>query len=331
MQIDIFRSDAFGLTQLTEAINLIPYAPTRLGQLGWFKTGGVSTTSVAVEMKQGVLTLVPAADRGAPGAVKTSPRGVIRQFKAVHLPQRVSVMADEVQNIRAFGTETETQLAMAKLNEKFEVARLDLDVTLEYQRIGAMKGVILDADGSTELLNLFTEFGVSQIAVDMNLDADATSVLTVCLGIKRSIEAELGALMYSNIRVMCSSGFFDAFVKHPAVVESYRRYQESIVLRSDVRAGFQFADMTWEEYRGSVNGSDFIGTDTAYAVPEGVPDLFVTKFAPANYMETVNTNGLPIYAKREMLPFDKGVDVEVQSNPIMYSTRPRAIVKLTKT
>jgi hypothetical protein len=64
-------------------------------------------------------------------------------------------------------------------------------------------------------------------------------------------------------------------------------------------------------------------------VPSGVSDLFVTNYAPADYMETVNTNGLPYYAKQEVMRMDKGVEIESQSNPISICTRPRSIIKLT--
>jgi hypothetical protein len=47
-------------------------------------------------------------------------------------------------------------------------------------------------------------------------------------------------------------------------------------------------------------------------------------------METVNTIGLPYYAKQERIPFDKGVQLELQSNPLHICTKPRAIIKLTK-
>ena len=68
--------------------------------------------------------------------------------------------------------------------------------------------------------------------------------------------------------------------------------------------------------------------DRAFAVPEGVPDLFITRFAPGDYMETVNTNGLPYYASQEIMKHSKGVEMEAQSNPINLCTRPHAVVEL---
>ena len=86
----------------------------------------------------------------------------------------------------------------------------------------------------------------------------------------------------------------------------------------------------WREYRGSVGGISFIGDDDAYLVPTGIADMFITRFAPADYMETVNTMGLPYYAKQEPMRMNKGIELETQSNPISLCTRPDAIVKLTK-
>lgn len=57
---------------------------------------------------------------------------------------------------------------------------------------------------------------------------------------------------------------------------------------------------------------------------------FITRYAPANYTETVNTMGLPMYAKAEPRKFNKGFDIEAQTNPLNLCTRPGAIVKLTK-
>ena len=46
-----------------------------------------------------------------------------------------------------------------------------MDATLEHLRIGAIKGQILDADGSAVIYDLFTEFGVTAHAeIDFDLD-----------------------------------------------------------------------------------------------------------------------------------------------------------------
>lgn len=331
MMLDVFKGDAFNMTALTAAILKIPYVPTRLGDMGIFDEEGVSTTSIAIELQNGVLTLVPSAPRGSPGPAKYEQPRQVKNFTPVHLPQRVGLMADEVQNLRAFGKETDEELAMSRLAKKLAIAKRDLTITHEWQRIGCLKGQVIDADGTTVLVNYFTEFGVTQQTKSIALSNSATKVLQETTAIKRLIEDKLGGLVFTGIEVLCSPEFFDALTSHPAVTESYR-YQSSQVLRDDLRDGFVYnRNMVFREYRGQVGAQRFIAANKAYAIPIGVPDLFKSYFAPAPYMETVNTVGLPFYAKQKSLDYDTGVEVQVQSNPLHICTRPEVVVELTAT
>lgn len=329
MNLDVFKGDGFSMIELTKAINLIPYLPTRIGSLGIFSPQPISTTSIQVEMQGEVLTMVPAATRGAPGQPVTQLRRNLRTLSTVHLPQVVSVNADEVQNLRAFGSDSEVETAMGLLTRRMAIGRRRLDLTIEYQRIGAIKGQVIDADGSTVLLDLFSTFGVTQQTESFVLGTDSTKVLQKILAAKRMMEDELGGVMYTGIRALCSASFFDAFTSHPAVIAAYQYWSTNSFMRQDNRAGFEFGGVVWEEYRGKVGAIPFIEDGSAYLVPEGVPDLFTTNYAPANYMDTVNTPGLPYYAQMESMDFNKGVNVETQSNPLSWCSRPRAIVKAT--
>lgn len=327
--LDIFKDDAFSLQSLTKAITDVPHVPNRLAELGLFSEDGINTTSLSIEKIGSSLALVPSASRGSPGKPMGNDKRSLVSMGTVHLPQRGSVSADEVQGIRTFGSETEVDAVATVVNKKLVKMRRDLDATIEWQRMGAIKGQVLDADGSSVLLDMFSTFGVSQQTKDMVLDSDATKVIIKTVEAKRLVEEALGGLTYRGLRSLCSAAFFDALVAHPAVEKAYYQWMSGQFTREDNRNGFYFGGVYWEEYRGSVGGNDFIGAGDAYLMPEGVPDLFVTNYAPADYMETVNTNGLPYYAKQEMMDFGKGVMLESQSNPISICTRPRAVVKLT--
>ncbi|WP_067521627.1 major capsid protein [Endozoicomonas ascidiicola] len=121
-------------------------------------------------------------------------------------------------------------------------------------------------------------------------------------------------------------GFYDARVAHDYVKDAYHRYQDSALLRNDPKSGFRFGDVDWEEYRGQVGDIPFIKSDEAYVIPEGT-GIFRTWFAPADYIETVSTIGLPRYAKQKTLDFDKGVQLHTQSNPLPVCLKPRAVIK----
>jgi hypothetical protein len=329
MHFDIFNNDAFAVSQLTGTINELPHQPGRIGQLGLFSEQGISTTSVSIESLGTTLTLVPSAARGAPGKPVTNDKRKLRSFNCVHLPQRGAVVADEVQNLRAFGSETEVETAQNLLNRKFAKMKRNLDATIEWQRIGAIKGQVLDSDGTTVLLDLFSDFGVTQQTLDFVLDNTATKVKQKCIDLQRLVEDELGGLQHTGVRVLCSRTFFDALTQHDAVVDAYDRWMDGQFKRETQREGFWFGDIWFEEYRGKVGSQDFIEANTAYAVPLGVADLFETYYGPADYMETVNTIGLPYYAKQWAMEGGKGITLESQSNPLSLCTRPRSVIKLT--
>ena len=328
MHMDIFNDDAFSVVSLTKAIEDTPFVPGRVGQLGIFSEEGVSTTSISIEKVGSTVSLVPAASRGSSGRPMGNDKRQMIPFTATHLPQRASILADEVQNLRAFGSESEVETAQRLMNRKLAKMRRDLDTTIEYQRIGAIKGSILDSDGSTELLNLHTAFGTSVTSHNLVLGTAGTKVRIKVIEARRKMEAALGGLTYSGARVLCSASFFDALVGHAKVEAAFDRYMNGEFLREDQRGGFYFAGVFWEEYRGQVGATKFIADGEAWMVPEGVPDLFVTNYAPADYMETVNTLGQAYYAKQEPKDFGKGIDVETQSNPIHICTRPAVPVKL---
>lgn len=329
MHMDVFNNDAFNVVSLTKAIEDTPYQPGRIGALGLFTEEGVSTTTVSIEKIGSTISLVPAGSRGSPGKVMGNDKRRMIPFSAIHLPQRASIIADEVQNLRAFGSETEVETAQGVMNKKLRKMRRDLDTTLEYQRIGAIQGSILDADGTTELMNLHAAFGTTPTTHSLVLGTAGTKVRTKVVEAKRKMEQALGALQYSSIRVLCSATFFDALVGHSTVEAAFDRYMDGQFKRDDLRGGFYFAGVFWEEYRGQVGSTKFIADGEAWMLPEGVPELFSTSFAPADYMETVNTLGQAYYAKQEALPMGKGIEVEAQSNPIHICTRPAVPVKLT--
>lgn len=336
--LDIFKGDAFSLIKQTEAINKRPFVPGRLGQLGIFREMGVDTTSIEIEEKEGKLYLVPAKPRGAPATTNVKEGRKVRILKALHLPITDTISADEVQNVRAFGSGNMLETIQGKINERYTTMAQSIEATLEHLRVGAIKGIVYDADGTTPLYNLFTEFGISQeTTVDFDLDnpdADG-SLRAVCAGIVRTMADNLGATPMMGVMAMCGNDFFDNLIKNAEVRDSYRATPMAQVLREGyimpngqkIYGAFEFGGIVFENYRGSIGGTPFIGAHECRLFPIGVPDLFTLAYAPAPYIETVNTTGLPMYAKVTPHPKGTHVDVDVQSNPLPYCTRPKVLMQ----
>ena len=326
--IALFNDDAFSLASLTAAINEQPSVPGRIAALGLFEEQGITTTVVQIEKDGDTLALVPAGERGAPAAAVLGGKRQMIPFNTVHLPQRASIGADQIQNLRAFGSESELEALQTVVNRRLAKMRRQLDATHEYHRIGAIKGQILDADGKTVVADLLKAFGIERTEIDFELGQAGTEIRTKCLQVLDAIEDALGNTPFTGVRVLCGRNFWNRLIVLKTVKETYLNTVMAAALRGDARDAFDIGGCTFERYRGRVGGIGYVADDEAHAVPEGVPDLFITRFAPADYVEAVNTTGLPYYAKQELMDFGKGVELEAQSNPIQLCTRPKAVVRL---
>ena len=326
--IAIFEDDAFSVSSLTAAINEQEYLPGRISSLGLFREEGISTLTVQIEKDGDTLALVPSGERGTSGLVVGGTKRTLIPFNTVHLPERFTIKADEIQGIRAFGTRSELQAVQDVVNKRLAKARRQLDATHEFQRMGALNGQVLDADGKTVLLDIYKSFGVNRQKLQMGLNSPDTELRVKCGEALDMQEEALGSVTSSGSRAMCGKNFWNKLIVHKSVKETYLNTMQAASLRGDARESFEFGGIVWERYRGKVAGVAFVHDDKALLVPEGVPDLYISSFAPADYMETVNTQGIPYYSKIEPLPFNKGVAGEAQSNPLHLCTRPRAQIRL---
>lgn len=330
--LDIFNEDPFKLIPLTQAIIDIPRVPTQLGDEGLFSEQGLVGTVMWIERKGSSIQLVPTAPRGGVGQSTTETNRKMIPVGCVHLPQYETILADAVLGVRAFGKEAELETIQGLVNQKLAAMKANLDLTLEYQRIGALKGQVLDADGTTVVWDMYQIFNFTQETKFWNIATPSTSVdlKQFCIDLKRSIRNSLGGKPFKKVRVKCSEGFFDKLVGHDKMKAAWELWNNGQFARTtQVDGDFEFSDVIFQIYSGGTSAGDFIADGLAYAYPEGVPNMFQIWYGSGDYTETVNQMGLPYYAKQERKKFDKGVDLEAQSNPLTINTLPEAVKKLS--
>ena len=337
--LDVFNDDAFGVVEMTNSVNLLPYQPSRLGRLGIFSTKGVTTTSVMIERQGNKLTLLPSVARGTGGIKRPGGTRDARSLLIPHIPQSDIVLADDVQDVRAFGQEQTTETVAGVVSDRQSSMVQNHEVTEEYLRIGAIQGLVVDGDGSTVLHDLFTEFGYVDQATSrpsevFDFTANTPKIKVSCMNVRRQMENELGGTGFRSIIGFCGDTFWDALITDEEVENAFDRWQNGAFLRTDQRVpdgdgGFEYCNIRWENYRGSIGGTPFVPTDECQFIVEGVNGLFQTVYAPADYVEAVNTVGKRVYSKQRRLEFDRGIEIETQSNPLPYCTRPNTLVKGT--
>src|SRR5687768_11300378 len=123
---DIFNNNAFSAIELTEAINVVPNQYGRLQQMGLFTTRGVATRTVAVEISNGMINLLPSRPWGGTPSLGTMPKGRLKSFDIPHFPHNDSVLASDVQGVigAAFMNGGDAlKGAMELVNEKLAVMR----------------------------------------------------------------------------------------------------------------------------------------------------------------------------------------------------------------
>lgn len=330
--------DVFSIAEISDSINNIPNTYGRVGQLGLFPVKGVTTRQIAVEERNGSLALIPTERAGNPGGGSgpgyvngRNPRKV-RTFRVPLLSLDDFCGPEEVQGIRAFGGDGQEQLATL-LNDKLADARAKHDITLEHLRMGALKGVILDADGST-LYDLYDEFDITAKTVDFVLGTATTNVRQKTYEVARHIEDNLLGEISNGIHALVSPEFFDKLIDHAKVKETWQNWQEAAErLGGDVRKGFKFGAITFEEYRAVSTDSAgdairFIAANEGHAFPTGTANTFRTYVAPADFNETVGKLGQLYYAKTQEAKFARGWDIHTQSNPLPLTLRPSVLVKV---
>ena len=326
LNLTAFAADSFDAATLTTSINAAPYAPGVIARRKLFREVPMNTTEAQVEIVSDEVRLIQSSPRGGPAPVHPRAARNMVSFQAPHLRTRDTLLADSWQNRRGFSEATLADVQRER-DRVLASMRGSLETTLEYHRVRALSGQVLDADGSV-MVDLLAEFGVAQNTHDMNLDVTTTNVANQIIAAKRKAESALRAATPTAWVAFASAGFMDALRAHSSVSATHEGWIAAAALSADLRDGFSLTGVLFIEVRNPT-GVTMIEANAAYLVPEGVPDMFLTHFAPADYADTVNNAGLPLYARAQELPFNRGWMLESQSNPVSIVTRPRAVVKLT--
>lgn len=338
MILNLFRQDAFSALELTSFVERVPFKPTGLGDLGIFDDKPIRTTALAVEERAGKLVVIPTSERGAPLLERTTEKRKMRYFETPRLAHGDTIKASELQNIREFGQET------VLMQLQTEVARRlagptgllsNLEYTWELHRLGAVQGILLDADGSV-LYNWFNEFGITQPAeIGFNLSASTPKdgdLRKKCMAVVRAMKrASQGAWTPSTrIQAICGDDFWEALITHQDVLKTYFNWEAAKELRQDGAFGsMTFGGIDWMNYQGSNDNSEIaVPVDKVKFFPVGAPGVFERALAPGENFEWVNTPGKPVYVQPI---FDRDRNSwwrqEVYSYPLHICTRPEMLLR----
>lgn len=337
--LNIFRNDAFSAMEMTSAFERLPYLPNALDSLDIFTPNPIRTTALGVEERDGVLGIIATTERGAPIAdERQTERRKIKYFETSRITQASTIWASELQSIRAFGTETEF------MQVQTEVARRvagptgllsNVRYTFENMRLAAIKGILVDKDGST-LYNWYDEFQIAVPAVTFFdlASQTANSLRPKINDLTRSMYRSAKGAMPPGTRIvgLCGDGFWDKLTNHVDVIRTFLNWTAAAELRGSQGGAFgtfNFAEIEWVNYRGSDDNSTIkIASEEVQFFPASAPGIFEQTMAPAETFDFVNTPGKEFY----LIPvFDRDRNmwwrVEVYAYPLFICKRPEVLRK----
>ena len=327
----------FATADYTQEINMIPNTFGRIQQMGLFGASeGVDTDMVVIDKVGQTLSVLAAKERGAPADRQNPETRETVLFQIPHFRIEDYITPMDVRARRAPGSQQLDSIDRVRL-KKTNTLRATHAQTMEFLRMGALKGKIIDGAG-VELIDLYAEFGITEKAVDFKLGTDTTDVQKKAMEVKRHIELNVAnGQVIDNFHSFVDPDFFDGLIGHPKVREAYQHYTSAPdPLRNDARRRFPWMGIVWEEYNASVKGATgqtikFVPTKEARVFPTGVQDMFANYFPPANHIEHVNTLGQEMYLFETTDPEGRWIKLDSESNALPICRRPGALVRCHST
>jgi hypothetical protein len=218
------------------------------------------------------------------------------------------------------------------------------DITIEHLRAGAAQGILYDADGTTVLLNLFTTFGLTRPQIYFDWVGNSYNVVHLCNQVKRWYQDKLLGDTMTGVLALCAPDFFDNMLQNATVLKAFQLYTaqmamnpiaDDLTMTGKRPRGFPFQGIWFEEYRayagneaadGTVTTINFLPAGTCSFVPMGTSFSMDTFWAPATFMETVNTPGQRFYGKMAPEKFNRRWDIYTESNPLPICNKPPLLI-----
>lgn len=320
-----------GLTQaeLDEAIISRPAIPSRLLSSGMFREKNLMTTSVVVEFADGVVNLIPVRSReDAPNIKAYGKDSKFRTFNVPHLPLETTIRGSQIQDVRKIGTKDALMSNAEVISEEIGEHRDSHDFTVEHMMLGAVKGKILDADGTTVIYDLFDEFGITEPETTIKFSTKTTDVGEALVQILRTMKKGLKGDVTTGATVLCSPGFFDKLISHDSTREAWKAYNQNQIQRERPVEMFVWNGIKFEVLDMEISGQPVIEDGHAHAFLEGMRRGFVRYNAPSIMLTEANKVARPFYVSTEMTEHNRGVNIYTEANPLPMCLRPNTLMHL---
>lgn len=332
---DIFKQNAWGAIEFhEEVVAKVSFKPQLLGSLALFEPIYSRSRTIAIAAKDRTLSLIPTSADGSPPDELVPQGANVRAFQTSRLAKGSTVYASEMAGVLALPFDQQTKEVSQEITERTAQILDDMELTWENMRLGAIQGRVLDADGTTVLVDWYTQWGIAEPAeINFELDIATTDVRKKCRDLKRAMmKASKGVWTpATRIGALVGDTFFDLLVNHPQIKETKLGTERASSLENiEGYSSIEIEGITFINYRGTDDGALAIGTEKARFFPIGARGAFKAGFGPANeFKPYLNRRAEPYVGL--VLADPSGRDawdrVELYSYPLMICTRPDMLLR----
>lgn len=335
---DVFNGNAWGVIDFQEeVVERVDFQPQLLGRLGIFEPLYSRSQFIAVAERNREMTLIPTSEMGAPPE-ELIPQGArVKVFPTSRLAKGSTIYAAELAGVTALPFEVQTREVADEVTSRTAQILTDLELTWEHMRFGAIQGRVFDADGTTEIVDWYQEWGITEPAeINFALGTAGTDVRKIIRNVKRTMMVAAKGVWTPNTRVAALVGdtFYDDLVNHPSVKEialAVGGERAAMLENIEGYSSIEIEGITFVNYQGTDDGTTIaIGTDKARFFPVGARGAFKAGWAPANeFRPYLNQRGREYVGL--VLADPTGRDawdrVELYSYPLMICTRPEMLLR----
>lgn len=334
--------------ELTEEVNRIPNNFGMLNALNLAPDESMASRYVRIDFRDGYIVVLAADEPGAPGQMSEQDDVGGTILMIPHFPHIETIKTEDLvggvevingmMSARNLDTETARRLNTIRRNHS---------ITLEYIRMGMLRGLIKDGKGRT-LYDLFSIFNLTKKTIDFELGTASTNVYEKCEAVIDHVQTNLKGETSTQIETVVSPSFFNKLVSHPKVEKYWIQTQNAPMLQNFERERLggnwgrlmEFGQILFREYKGTfpvrntagaITSEAIVEANKGHAYPAGTQNLFRTYQGPVHHVDMVNVApdaSDPIYVSSKVLDHGAGVEMKSQSNRIAVCKQPNLVVEV---
>lgn len=321
----------------TAAINIVPFKPSLIGSLSFFREKTVGTDSITFDVRDNSLFVLEDHLRNTEGKNALNPEDYnIHTLAIPHYPVETSITRNQLSGLRGFGKETEDAIEGAVADELVRHGEIQ-DNHYEYlQAMMVCQGVISTTYYGD--IDMEAEFEITRTPVPFDFTAGLTNLDAQFRAAQQVSKAGLtnGGRVNGWV-VLAGVTWFNEFVGHDSITSS-------TLLKGDspLRNELGLVGNGYSIYRfGNIDIIlyDDVFTTKAGATVQPLPDnearliprtaLGSAFFAPVSKLSGINASGAKRFASSYRDPKDRYVEMESEQNTLVVMEQIASVIELT--